>query len=611
MADMDFQQQFPNNPSLMSEIDSAALSQTIPQGYVQSAPDPYSQQVVDAYNAQFEPKQTGMLGHNALYPGAGHNINVGTYSGSRIGANPIFVPGGNIMAIDPILERRKALDDAARLKASSIKPFTYQKPYQLKDARFQQSLSDQTEAFATKMIRDAQAKYGKDFGVVLSDQSTPEGRQFVQGMANFETLGKNFDQITDLMAGIEQGLKDKTEVYSPETLKQYQDFKTLVGKFANGDVDNSVDLASQYDRLKGMRSFENYIQSDGFLKDFQGKIDQNFYVNEAGDYFRTGTTKKVSYDDAINEVADSLAQYDFAPEIQAGLYSKEYLKKAIRARLKNQKISEGSIQQKTETTRGSEQVEEIPDPNTSINFYQKDKPGAADVYTYDKNGNRSGVLNLGILSEAQMRIVGSKKQIYERMPDGQLKKTDFNGIPLSNIQVVTGKGKTEEVPGNVYVELGELAKLDDGTVVQKARYTRPTTGFQVDKDKSFTDPKTGKKLEVGQNFDSYTFEDGYIVLEKGGQPTGAKTEIKQKIQSKESRERYDQAFDKVKQWNGEASKQNSNTDWSQYYPKGQTTQQSSGSGSDRKYQYQGDSWSYDELKGAGWTDEQIKSLQTY
>ena len=532
-------QQFPNNPTIESQIDQATIAQTIPSGYEPIQPDPYSQQIVDAYNSQFTPKETGMLGGNALYPGAGFDINVGTYGGQVVGSNPIFVPGGNIMAIDPVLARRKALDDAARLRASSIKPFTYKEPYRLKDARFQRSLSDQTEAFATQKIREAQQKYGKDFGVVLSDQSTPEGREFLQGMANYETLGRNFDQITDLMAGIEQGLQDKDKVYTEDTKKLFNDFKTLAGNFAQGDVDGSVDLAGMYDKLRGMRSFEDYIQTDGFLKDFQGRINQSFYVNEAGDYFRTGTTKKVEYSDAINEVVDSLAERDFQPEIQSGIYTKDYLKRAIRARLKDQKISDGSISQKTEATRGAEQIEEIPDPNTSINFYQKDKLGSADIPRYDENGNRTGTINLGALVESQMRIVGSEKSIYERTPDGKLKETKTKGIPLSNIQVVTGKGKSKEVPGNVYAELGELLKLEDGTIVQKARYTMPTKG-------KVKDPLGDKE------FDAFTFEDGYIVLEKGGQPTGAKTEIKQKIQDKGARDRYEQSFDKVKEYEGGA-----------------------------------------------------------
>jgi hypothetical protein len=542
-------QQFPNNPTIESQIDQATIAQTIPSGYQESGPNPYSQEVIDAYNAQFTPKETGMLGGNALYPGAGFDINVGSYGGSVIGSNPIFVPGGNIMAIDPVLARRKALDDAARLRASSIKPFTYKEPYRLKDARFQRSLSDQTEAFAAQKIKEAQDRYGKDFGVVLSDQSTPEGREFLQGMANYETLGRNFDQITDLMAGIEQGLQDKDKVYTEDTKKLFNDFKTMTGNFANGDVQAGVDLADMYDKLRGMRSFEDYIQTDGFLKDFQGRINQSFYVNEAGDYFRTGTTKKVEYGDAINEVVDSLAERDFAPEIQAGVYTKDYLKRAIRARLKDQKISEGTLQQKTETTRGSEQIEEIPDPNTSINFYQKDKLGSADVFKYDENGNRSGVINLGALVESQMRIVGSEKSIYERTADGNLKETKTKGIPLSNIQVVTGKGKTKEIPGNIYAELGELVKLEDGTIVQKARYTMPTSYT--------TKPDISKGETEGQKVDAFTFEDGYIVLEKGGKPTGAKTEIKQKIQDKTARERYEETYDRIDKWTGDKKNTNS------------------------------------------------------
>ena len=220
MAIENFQEEFPNNPNISSEITQSVIDQTTPQGFIEddSGRDPYSQQLIDNVNAQHTVAPIGAQGA-AMYPGLKHNINVGTQSGSIIGSQGVYVPGGNIMAMDPVLERRKAIDDAAKARAKAIKPFEYGDPTKLKDARFQETSNKLYYDGVNRMMDAAKEKYGKDFSVVLQDQSTKEGREFVQFAANHEFINREMDQITNLFAEIDKGLESGDLAYTDETLK--------------------------------------------------------------------------------------------------------------------------------------------------------------------------------------------------------------------------------------------------------------------------------------------------------------------------------------------------------------------------------------------------------
>lgn len=393
MAFDNFEQQYPNNPDISSEINKAMISQTNLPGMVEDPNlaaqgqglevDPYSQQLVQNFNTQFSPAAIGPQGAG-LYPGLRHNINVGGTSGSIIGAGNIYVPGGNIMAIDPVLARRKAIDDAAKERAAALKPFEYEAPYKLKDARFQEKFNKSYYNKANEMIDKAKEKYGKDFSIVLGNQDTKEGREFIQTMANYEVLGREFDQVVDLMAGIDEGLQDKTKVYTPETLKLKNEFEKLVGNFDKGDVFSTKDLQVMYDKLKGQRSFEDYIQNENFLSDIKGQLSQYGYDKDKGDFYVYGTGKRVKFEDAIQEVVDSLAERDFAPEVMSGLYDKDYMKKAIGARLKDSYEQTRSLTTKPKDFGSGTQIAE------EGTTYGGDENARSKTFEYDESGNVVG-----------------------------------------------------------------------------------------------------------------------------------------------------------------------------------------------------------------------------
>jgi hypothetical protein len=576
---LDLINDFPNNPDVTSDLSVGAINNTQLPGYENT--DPYNQQLIDnsnqtgdfagndpyaeallaQYNSQFTPEAIGPQGA-ALYPGLKHNINVGSQSGRIIGSQNIYVPGGDIMAIDPVLARRKAIDDAARKKAATLKPFEYADPYKLKDARFQETFNKAYYDRANKIIDEAKQKYGKDFSVILSDQNTREGRKFIQEMSNYEVLGREFDQIVDFMAEMDKGLQSKEKEYTPETLALKKEFEQLVGNFENGDIFSSKDLKGMYDKLKGHRSFEDYIQTENFLSDISGITNQYAYDKATDQYFKYGTNETVKFEDAIKEVVDSLESTVFAPEVAAGTYDKDYMYKAIRARLKDSFKQTGTISQKTAATLGAETEEFIASPDGIVKYVDEDGlRGKTQLFKYnpitgkripitDKDGNVTGyeTWNIASLADAQLSISGKTQSIKERTPDGKIQSVESKGIPLNNVRVVGPDGKEQTITGNVIAEMDNtnMTKLDDGRIVIKAKVWVPTKA---------TKKEGGYGEEAG--FDAFTQQDQLIIIEdkEGRGAGGAKTQIRERgLKSEDSKNAFHENVKVLREYTGKKEK---------------------------------------------------------
>lgn len=543
---------YPNDATTESQLNTQIVGSTIPQGYEEDytnaiigafnqqtqpvQPDPYTQSLLNAYNSQFTPAEIGPQGQAALYPGLGHNINVGTYGGSIVGSNPIFVPGGNIMAIDPMLARRKAIDDAARARAMSIKPFEPAVPYKLKEARFQEKFNQSFYNASNRMIDEAKKKYGKDFGIVLGDENTPEGRKYIQTMANYEVLGRNHDQIVDLIANIDKGLQDKTIEYTPETLKLYNEFKTLTGNFENGDIFASGDLQSMYDKLQGHRSFEDYIQKDNFLKDFSGQVAQYLGVKDMDEYYKVATTETVKFDQSIDEAVESLASTVFAPEIAQGLYTKEYMKKAIRARLKDQIKQQGTI-----TKKDQENISGVKIAEEGIK-YGKDKPAKLNIFDYSDSGEilpTKTDYNSYYAHDINTANIGTKKaiRITGATVINQGKPQTLEGeqqVQLNSLETVQWTGKDGKLNTNVVA----ITKVE--APVKRAYKKNFETGkwdpistneYYRDKDKEGSEPNDYQLREETQIVDKP------MVLDEG-----TFNEVRNQLQTDQDRENFTKAY---------------------------------------------------------------------
>ena len=500
-------------------------AQVIPGG-----PDPYSQSVIDAYNAQFAPQAIGPQGNAALYPGLSLPEAMGNYSGSIVGSNTLFAPAGGIMAMDPVLARRKAIEDAAKARASSLVPMEPVSPYQLKDQAFQKSLNDKFFEF-DRMARDeAKEKYNKDWTVVLSNPSTKEGREYIQGLANFEYMGKNFDQITDDIAFMQEALQEGTLNFTEAGIQAFEDYKALVGSFEGGDFWTKKDIGQLREKLQGFTNLEYKINQGDFLDNIMS--EQTAWASspsDKGDYYvmREGTKK--SYDKAIEQVANQMMNAsDVAYAVRRGYYTREDIVDALKSRLKNQVTSDASMQQKSAATRGAETEEFVVDSDAVVKYADEDgKRGQVLMPTYDPVTGRvvqGETWSAGSLVDIGVSLTHKPTNIKERNPEtGKVQEITTRGIPMDNIMVMNPDGSKRVIPGNVFLEMNDqtISVLDDGTIVAKSTVMVPT---------KTTLPGEDGELGEGLDFDTYTPQDHLVLLESGSGDGygGTLTKLKQR-----------------------------------------------------------------------------------
>lgn len=491
--DINLQEELPNDPGISSDINQAVIDQTNLTGYQE---DPYSRQLIDNFNSQFTPQAIGPQGAS-LYPGLKHNINVGSQSGQIIGGQNIYVPGGNIAAIDPILARRKAIDDAARQRAGALKPFDPGKPGVLKDARFQKKFNETWNTQANVLMDEAKEKYGKDFSIVLQDPSSKEGREFVQSMANFEVMQRKFDQFVDLTAEMREGLLDKSKVYSPEVIKKLDDFEGMMGDFEGGDIWKSQDIDKMYKEFEGHRSFEDYIQTGNFLSDISGITSGWGNISDDGAYFTTSSGESIKFESAVNEVVESLMADSWGNDVRQGYYDKAQMTKTIRARLKDtSKFKKTAQIKKAESVSGASVAEE------GIR-HGSDKPGLINMLDYDDSGDivpgTGSNFNAHYEHDINTADIGHKKSLR-----------------LDNIRVVN-EGRIQTLEGNSEMKLTGIKTVDyvdrhgnkQTRVVGSGKINSPVKkAYKKDK-------VTGKQVQVPwSEYESAPDKDSYRVREE-------------------------------------------------------------------------------------------------
>lgn len=575
----------------------AGVGSTIDQAYInQFTPTGYENDLINAKNRLLQPEAIGPQGASALYPGIGQDINVGNYSGSIVGNNPIFVPTGNILAVDPILARQKALDDAARKRASQIKPWERPQVGTFKDPYFNKQLYSTVNSQLDEIVKQAQSEYGPDWTTVVQDRNTKYGMKVANIMNNADFLIKNVDNVTNTIATIENGLKDNSLKLSAEGMKAFNEYKNKIGNFEDINTLEQTNLPELNRKLQGIIDINYYIDKNDVLEGVEGEISQTFGVKDAGEFYKVMTTEKEKFGKTIDQFTETLSKTpSFQYGIENGIISKSDIKEAIQARLKDKYKTSGSITKKNEEQIAREGAENINawDAPGSSNEYSPNAPKVVQYNAYDNAGNvvPNQKVSFDVRRDFNMNLAGGKNvKVNERKPDGTIMSQDFNGFQLDGIEVLGTDGKITTLPGNSVVKIGTMRELSDGTVIHDAEVAR-LVKRPVLKDGKPQMKDSGKKDKNGEvilepvTTDSYVIEDLPIVVKKNGEGTGTKTKIQNQIKNSKKKEYYNDAFEKM----GEKTKPSSENNV--------------------QYKYQGQSWSYDELKGAGWTDEQIKSLK--
>lgn len=529
-------------------------AQLIPGG-----PDPYSQSVIDAYNAQFAPQAIGPQGSAALYPGLSLPEAMGNYSGSIVGSNTLFAPAGGVMAIDPVLARRKAIEDAARARASSLVPFQPEEPFQLTDPRFQKKYEEQVLSFQQQFADDMRQKYGKDWTIVASDPNTKEGREFIQAMANYETIGREFNAITDRIVAIDEGLESGELEFSDETIKLHNDYKQLLGDFEGGDVFKSKDLRNEMDKLDGFLSLEYYINQDSFLDDIMGQQGAWSTITDEGEYFQTSTGTKVTYGEAVEQVADSLARGPMANAIRRGYMTREDIVDTLNSKFKDQVTAKKSISQKR---ADAIVTQEISPTGQSFDNARED-----NNYTYNEDGtlNTSVQAQPGsIFARWDMNLQGGNKKVSWKDAQGNPQSMNFKGIKFTQPNILNGN-ETQSIEGDVVSQISGFSVIDrgNGPVV-----VANTTSYVPTKQRYGTDPLTGKSSRIpyeqwqgaGGDLKADRTEIEYrevqspvILVDENGESTGSFEEIINQTKGEDNKEALRNAFENMSKTRQEKS----------------------------------------------------------
>ena len=482
----DLNKYLPNDPGVSSDVNSAIIDQANIEGYTE---DPYSRGLIDNFNSQFTPEAIGPQGA-ALYPGLNHDINVGTQSGKIIGSQGIYVPGGNVMAIDPMLARRKAIDDASRKRAAALKPFDAGAPTSLKDARFQKTFNDTWYNESNRMMEESKAKYGKDFAIVLGDPSTKEVMQ------------KKFDQFVDLSAEMQEGLLDKSKIYSPEIIKKLDEYEALMGDFEGGDIWKSQDIDKLYNELQGHRSFEDYIQTGDFLSDISGITSGWGSISDSGEYYTTSSGESIKFETAVNEVVESLMGDAWGNDVRQGYLTEESMRKAIRARLKDtNKFKKTAQIKRAEDVSGATVAEDGFRHNV-------DKPGAINMYDYDDTGD----------------IIPGDGSKFNAYYEHDINTADVNhkkALVLDNVRVIN-EGKIQVLQGAQKMKLTGIKTVDyidskgnkQTRLVGSAKVNAPVKRAYVKGFSGKLEPVPWKEYEQATNKDEYRVNEVEQIIDK-------------------------------------------------------------------------------------------------
>lgn len=337
MAAEDFLNGIENKQTLGDKIDASMISQASIPGFEQS--------IIDNTNQLSQPKEIGKQNFNDLYPGLSQNIQAGSYSGSEIGNVPIYVNGGNILALNPILERRKAQQEAATLRAQQLKPYTPPTPYQLKQIRYQNKLDDKFNSEVNKVIDDTYSKYGIEGNILLNNPSSPEYKKIAEIEKANNIFGKNFDEVTDMLVKVDEDSRSNSKLFPPEAHELSKQLQTMTGDVfgREGGFENIDKVNQVYDKLQGYQTLANYLEKSIEWKDFEGAVSSKFTFSGGDKYLSHKTNKVTNFDGIRKQVADEIED-GVRPQVEAGLITRDQIEKVVNSRLQNkQEVSNAGV----------------------------------------------------------------------------------------------------------------------------------------------------------------------------------------------------------------------------------------------------------------------------
>ncbi len=202
------------------------------------------------------------LGLEEYYPDINTPLQVGNYSGSIVGSNPIFVGGGGYFPFSILDARKRAMEVAA---ANRVKEGEKIKELMLVDGaeQYQDQLSD----IGLNMFNEFGESVGWDYRR-LTDMKYPEAREFNKKYHEYRSLAKRTIAIQKQYESVIEEWNTKDKYIPPHIWDLMSSWKS--GMYNMEETLNDPSFIMETERQ--MQSYDNMIKD---TQDLKSKIDYN------------------------------------------------------------------------------------------------------------------------------------------------------------------------------------------------------------------------------------------------------------------------------------------------------------------------------------------------
>jgi hypothetical protein len=262
-----------------------------------------------------------------------------------IGSASLFAPTGQYVPMGIHDAREKALQGAAVNAADLQKKkadaeakagiFKIPDAPQLTNKNYQRTFDKKFNKYTDNSWDEAVKIYGnkKDAARALKDHTTQIGREYQQGLSQFEYIAKHGNQMTDNIAKIQTAI-DAGEMQSTPYIESVLiDAENALGDFEKGDP---AEVAKIGGKIEAIKNLDKHLKDSGIVTAEMRDISQS--VGSPQDYkdydaYYKVKTKKVAA--AADRLANQMTSFGgtYAGAYKRGLITKEAISDAVEARL--------------------------------------------------------------------------------------------------------------------------------------------------------------------------------------------------------------------------------------------------------------------------------------
>jgi hypothetical protein len=448
------------------------------------------------------------LDRTEYMPGLEDPILKGNYSGRIVGNNPIFVRSGGYMPWGLVDARDRAQKAAIAARAAALSKFDMPEAPRTKEARWTGALQDEFYATVNKYIDESKKMYGDKWAVMLQDPRSALGRNFAQTLDNYNTVAKEIDNITDIMATIEKDDKEGKGTYSADTMQKYREYKKGIEDFANGKVD--VNIRKNLNELVGTMSLDEKLKAQ-ILPELERQVNENWGKFAAqGEYDLARKSRYETIEKGAREIAKQM-------KAEGGQYynvdwvSEDMIYKRLKAMMPD--IQEADIRTVGTPTRGGagyeQKVENLTVQQNKVNNFANES-GLKIPDEYIKKYGADKVSAYIKMNEGQyVRKGADGYYVVNKQDDGMLfntnnavatgAKSNAKPVYLSSAIIYDSNGNVvdKELPKDGAFVPTEFSDMKVKGANGKEEVVRVAVGyFNIEKEIQVTDPVTGQVVKT-------------------------------------------------------------------------------------------------------------------